>query len=129
MLPFGNNGGNGSSSGNAGGRTVVVVHGVRGDVTCAQVFNIFCNFGVVIRVKQLVHKPTIRLVQFHHAESADAAVRLLNGVTLLGTPLDVRYSRFTSVLPDQHVSADSNAPNNMTAEGAGMVSFAEHKYD
>jgi hypothetical protein len=60
-------------------RTVVLVHGLRRDVTCDQVrasrrrrsrvtcsqlFNLLCLFGNVARIKHLPHKPELALVQF-----------------------------------------------------------------
>lgn len=91
----------GASAGGAplgGVRTVVVVHGVRADLTSDQVFNIFANFGNVVRVKQLPNKPNVRLIQFADAQCADAAVRHLNNALLFDTKLDVRFSVHPTII-------------------------------
>jgi polypyrimidine tract-binding protein 2 len=99
----------GASAGGAplgGVRTVVVVHGVRADLTSDQVFNIFANFGNVVRVKQLPSKPNVRLVQFADALCADAAVRHLNNALLFDTKLDVRFSVHPTIIASPSDVAD-----------------------
>lgn len=81
-----------------GVRTVVVVHGLRPDLTSDQVFNVFGNFGNIVRIKQLPHKQNVRLIQFADALFADAAVRHLNDAPLYDAKLDVRFSVHPAII-------------------------------
>jgi len=74
-------------------RTVVLVHGLRRDITCDQLFNLLCLFGNVARIKHLANKPELALVQFADGASAEQCVRLLHGAPLFEQTLDVRFSK------------------------------------
>lgn len=101
-------------------RTVVLVHGLRRDVTCDQLFNVLCLFGNVTRIKHLPHKPEIALVQYADGAGAEACVRLLHGAPFFDQTLDVRFSKHPTLVSgragvdaaDQFLSDYSVSPLN-----------------
>jgi len=84
-----------------------LVHGLRADITCDQLFNLFCLFGNVTRIKHLPHKPEIALVQYAEVAGADVAVRLLNGAPMFDLQLDVRYSKHATLVSGRNDADDS----------------------
>eukprot|EP00002_Diphylleia_rotans_P008171 TRINITY_DN1790_c0_g4_i1.p1 TRINITY_DN1790_c0_g4~~TRINITY_DN1790_c0_g4_i1.p1 ORF type:complete len:472 (-),score=88.61 TRINITY_DN1790_c0_g4_i1:768-2183(-) len=73
--------------------------------TCDHLFNIFSNYGNILRIKILHNKPDHALIQMADNTQASNALTFLKGVPLFGRPMDVISSKFQDV---QVSPTDSN---------------------
>jgi polypyrimidine tract-binding protein 2 len=114
------------AAGAGGGVPVVIVHGMRGDLSCDHVFNVFGNFGNIVRIKQLVNSPTVRLVEFADPAGAEAAVRMLKDTPLFDETLRVHLSKHPTIVPspDDHAAAAAAT----LAEKTGVPSATPSNY-
>jgi polypyrimidine tract-binding protein 2 len=87
-------------------------------VTCTALFNLFSNYGNVIRIKILHNKPDHALVQMGDYFQASTALHYLKGLMLFGKQMDINFSKHpyitaTAVDPNDPTCADySNSPLN-----------------
>ncbi|KAK2955029.1 putative Polypyrimidine tract-binding protein [Blattamonas nauphoetae] len=61
-------------------------------------FNLFSNFGRVVKVKLLHNKPDTALVQFVSAEEAASAQKALHSTPIFGLLLDVNFSNIQNIV-------------------------------
>lgn len=62
-----------------------MVYGVNNEkMNCDHLFNLFCLYGNVVKVKTLVNKPGAAMIQYTDKMSTDIAIRNLNNLTLFG---------------------------------------------
>eukprot|EP00249_Psilotum_nudum_P008476 c21298_g1_i1 orf=336-1742(+) len=75
-----------------------------------KLFNLFSNYGNVMRIKLLHNKPDRALIQMGDGFQAELAVTYLKGVTLFGKRLDLRFSKYSQINPslDTHEYSSSN---------------------
>lgn len=64
-----------------------------------KLFNLFSNYGNVLRIKMLHAKPDHALVQMADGLQAELAVTFLKGVTLYGKRMEVNYSNHPHINP------------------------------
>lgn len=77
----------------AGARTpVAIVYGLVDRVNCQHVFNLFCLYGNVNKIKFMKSKPGCGMIEFSDTESVTRATRL-TGFDLFGEKLTVRPSK------------------------------------
>jgi len=75
-------------------RSVLILYNVDERLTCDTLFNVFCIYGNVIKVKILAKKrPGTALVQMGNPVFADLAMTSLNGVQIFGKHIQVSYSK------------------------------------
>ncbi|KAK5577389.1 hypothetical protein RB653_002330 [Dictyostelium firmibasis] len=96
-------------SGNLGHRTtVLLVHGLDDVVmTCDRIFNLFCVYGNVQRVKILSSKKGAALVQMEDVHQAEAVIRFYHQMSLFKDTLQINYSKHLSI-------TDSHNPESPT---------------
>jgi polypyrimidine tract-binding protein 2 len=104
--------GPGGGAGGAGGeRPVLIVSGFSPDhVGCDQLFNLFSNYGLIIRIKILHNKSNAALIQFDDGKQATQAMNFLRNVRMFGGTLDINFSRFSSITVSP--SAASSGPTS-----------------
>lgn len=96
---------------------VAMVYGVNNDVlNCNHLFNLFCMYGNVIKVKMLTNKPGCAMVQFAARLSTEHAIRYLNGLTLFGQQFQVTYSKHPYI-------ADSTQSSALFDGSSSVVNF------
>ncbi|KAN0035101.1 hypothetical protein ACTA71_004357 [Dictyostelium dimigraforme] len=95
--------------GNLGHRTtVLLVHGLDEAVmTCDRIFNLFCVYGNVQRVKILSSKKGAALVQMEDVQQAEAVIRFYHQMPLFKDTLQINYSKHLSI-------TDSHNPESPT---------------
>eukprot|EP00249_Psilotum_nudum_P010923 c22850_g1_i1 orf=213-1628(+) len=76
----------------------------------AKLFNLFSNYGNIMRVKMLHNKPDHALVQMGDGFQAELAAYYLKGITVFGKRLDVNYSKHAQInnSADTHDFSASN---------------------
>lgn len=85
-------------------RNVVIVSGFPPDkIGCDQLFNLFSNYGNIVRIKILHDKPNTALIQFTDYAMASNAVLYLKDVPVCGSPLNVNFSKFPTISPSKEV--------------------------
>jgi RNA recognition motif-containing protein len=68
-------------------------------VGCRELFNLFSNYGAVVRIKITRAKPDTALIEFKESVGAQSAFFYLKNVRIFGSPLDVNFSKYDSVHP------------------------------
>lgn len=85
-----------SQSGGSGGGEgcVAMVYGVNNNsMNCDHLFNLFCLYGNVVKVKVLTSKEGIAMVQYAEKMSTEMAMQYFNYLNLFGQPLQVTFSK------------------------------------
>lgn len=77
-----------------------------------KLFNLFSNYGNVLRVKMLHAKPDHALVQMGDGLQAELAVTFLKGVVLYGKRMEVNYSNHPHINPSPDTRDFSASPLN-----------------
>jgi len=92
MGPMGGN--MGGMGGPEGSKTVLIVYNVPERFTCDNLFNLFCMYGNVVKIKVISKmKKGIALVQMQTNMQADLAQQSLHHTPLFGQLLQVAYSK------------------------------------
>jgi len=81
------------------GSPVLLVHHLRHDaLSIDHVYNLFCNYGLVLKVKFMHNKDGI-LVEFADSQAAENAREALQGVVAVegGEPMVIRTSKFQTI--------------------------------
>lgn len=94
------------------GRTpVAIIYGLVDRVNCQHLFNLFCLFGNVLRIKFMKSKPGCAMIEFSDTDAVTKCTRM-TGLDLFGEKLTVRPSKSmfigepkgeSYVLPDKTV--------------------------
>eukprot|EP01113_Clastostelium_recurvatum_P023808 TRINITY_DN283_c0_g1_i3.p1 TRINITY_DN283_c0_g1~~TRINITY_DN283_c0_g1_i3.p1 ORF type:complete len:491 (-),score=129.60 TRINITY_DN283_c0_g1_i3:81-1553(-) len=83
-----------SYGGEGMGRTVLIVYGLdEARMNVDAIFNVFCLYGNVVKIKLLPTKKGSALVQMGDNNMADMALQHLNNAELFGQHLQVQYSK------------------------------------
>ena len=69
------------------------------EATCERLFNLFCLYGDVRRVKFLASKPGCAMLEMSDHHGVSRAIGILNGVSLFGQSVTVRRSRQERLVP------------------------------
>jgi len=77
-------------------------------LSCTALFNLFSNYGNVIRVKILHNKPDHALIQMGDYFQASTALHYLKGLILFGKQMDINFSKHT------YITASSSDPSDLT---------------
>lgn len=81
-------------------RCVVIVNGFPSDkMGCDELFNVFSNYGNIIRIKIINKKPDNALIQYTESVMAANAVECLKDIHICNKSVSVNFSKITSVLP------------------------------
>eukprot|EP00475_Leptophrys_vorax_P006787 TRINITY_DN14241_c0_g3_i2.p1 TRINITY_DN14241_c0_g3~~TRINITY_DN14241_c0_g3_i2.p1 ORF type:complete len:472 (-),score=73.79 TRINITY_DN14241_c0_g3_i2:67-1482(-) len=81
-------------------RTTLLVSNINNEqVDADKLFNLFSNYGNVLRIKFLHQKPDHALVQLADGLQAELAVLYLKGANVFGKRLEVNYSKYPSINP------------------------------
>ena len=68
------------------------------EATCERLFNLFCLYGDVLRVKFLASKPGCAMLEMSDADAVSRAITNLNEACVFGGKITVRPSRQKSVV-------------------------------
>ncbi|XP_065175479.1 heterogeneous nuclear ribonucleoprotein L-like [Sycon ciliatum] len=80
------------------GGAVLMVYNLDPDrINCDRLFNIFCAYGNVSRIKVFVKKTGAAMVQMDRREGALNVVKLLNGAQFMGKELQISFSRHDTI--------------------------------
>lgn len=81
-------------------RTTLLVSNINHEqVDADKLFNLFSNYGNVLRIKFLHQKPDHALVQLADGLQAELAVLYTKGANVFGKRLEVNYSKYPSINP------------------------------
>jgi heterogeneous nuclear ribonucleoprotein L len=74
--------------------SVVMVYGLNNQrMNCDLLFNLFCSYGNVLKVKFLLNKPGTAMVHMDSAQSAKNAIQYLAKCMLFGSELELAISK------------------------------------
>jgi hypothetical protein len=73
-------------------------------VGCRELFNLFGNYGFIVRIKILSNKPNVAMVQFKDGKQAALAMSNLKNTRLFGTTLEVISSKHPTISPTSPAS-------------------------
>lgn len=91
-------------------RSVLIVYGFDPNyMTQDRIFNLFCLYGNVSKIKQLNgNKGT--LVQMSENSGADYAIQNLNGLTIFNQQLSIQYSKHPYIADSRHETTADGVP-------------------
>jgi len=106
----------------AGGEgCVAMVYGVNNDkMNCDHLFNLFCLYGNVVKVKALVNKPGAAMIQYTDKMSTDIAIRNLNNLTLFEQKFQLSFSKHPFI-------ADASQVTPLFDGSPSAVSYADSR--
>jgi len=100
-------------------RSVLIVYGLdEATMTCDKIFNLFCQYGNVLKIKLLTNKKGAALVQMGDNMMADQALQNLQAASAFGQTLQVQYSKHPYIADSRAEQAD---PNNAALSASGGV--------
>jgi heterogeneous nuclear ribonucleoprotein L len=74
--------------------SVLMVYGLNHEkINCDKLFNLFCLYGNIVRIKFLKSKEGCAMVQLGDATAVDRAIHNLNGAFFFGNKIQVGYSK------------------------------------
>jgi len=77
------------------------------DISLDKLFNLFSLYGTVSRIKIMREKVDSALIQYSDAFYATLAYNCLQGATMFGRDIQIRFSRNTEVKLPPSISSDS----------------------
>ena len=111
----------GSGSQSAGGSSVTMVYGVNcSKMSCSRIFNIFCLYGNVVRVKFLKTKEGCAMVQMGDSLAVERVVTNLNNVTFFESKMQLGFSK-------QAFLADVQQPYELPDGSPSFMDFMGNK--
>jgi heterogeneous nuclear ribonucleoprotein L len=89
---------------------VMMVYGLGESMNCERVFNLFCLYGNVVRVKFLRSKEGSAMVQMGDPGAVERCMKNLNGAYFFGSKLQLGYSKqaFLQDVPNPHDLKDGS---------------------
>eukprot|EP01113_Clastostelium_recurvatum_P014172 TRINITY_DN1767_c0_g1_i1.p1 TRINITY_DN1767_c0_g1~~TRINITY_DN1767_c0_g1_i1.p1 ORF type:complete len:547 (+),score=171.99 TRINITY_DN1767_c0_g1_i1:136-1641(+) len=91
----------------AGQNSVLLVSNLNEErANCPALFNLFSNYGNVLRIKILHNKPDHALVQMSDYIQASTALHYLKGLVLFGKQMDINYSKHSYISATTQDPAD-----------------------
>ncbi|CAB1312797.1 unnamed protein product, partial [Coregonus sp. 'balchen'] len=91
-----------SSYNNHGSSSVAMVSGLHpGKMNCTRIFNLFCLYGNIEKVKFMKSVPGTALVEMGDEYAVDRAITHLNSIKVFGKRLNVCVSKQHAVIPSQ----------------------------
>ncbi|XP_053239513.1 heterogeneous nuclear ribonucleoprotein L-like [Podarcis raffonei] len=87
--------------GNTSGSVVMVTGLHQQKMNCSRIFNLFCLYGNIEKVKFMRSIPGTALVEMGDEYAVERAVTHLNNITLFGKRINVCVSKQNSVIPSQ----------------------------
>ena len=111
---------NGSSS-TGGDGCVAMVYGISNDVmNCGHLYNLFCLYGNVVKIKILVNKPGCGMVQYADRLSTEMAIQYLNNLTLFEQQFQISFSKHPFI-------AESSQTSTVFDGSQSVISFYESR--
>ncbi|KAG0587685.1 hypothetical protein KC19_2G183400 [Ceratodon purpureus] len=92
--------------------TLLVSNLVPEKIDADKLFNLFSNYGNIVRIKILHNKPDHALIQMGDGFQAELAFNYLKGVTLFGKRMDVNFSKHAQINPSPDTADFSSSPLN-----------------
>jgi heterogeneous nuclear ribonucleoprotein L len=78
---------------------VLMVYELPAEMNCYHLFNLFCQYGNVVKVKILINKQGTAMVEMDHPQAAASALRFLDETPILSGKLKMGYSKHMSIMP------------------------------
>lgn len=72
---------------------VIMVYGLDNEMNCDRLFNLFCLYGNVVRIKYLKTKDNAAMVQMGDALAVDRCMNMLNNIYFFGNKLQLGHSK------------------------------------
>ncbi|CAG2195507.1 HNRNPL [Mytilus edulis] len=91
---------------------VIMVYGLDNEMNCERLFNLFCLYGNVVRIKFLKSKDNAAMVQMGDALAVDRCMNMLNNTYFFGNKLQLGHSK-QAFLKD--VAQPHDLPDNTTS--------------
>lgn len=89
---------------NGGEGCVAMVYGINNEViNCDHLFNLFCLYGNVMKVKILENKDGMGMVQYVDKLSTEMAIQYLNNLCLFGHHFQVAFSKHSFIMDSPSV--------------------------
>ena len=94
-----------------GGGSVVMIYGINTDkMNCQAVFNLFCQYGNIVKVTFMKNKENCAMIEMGDYEAADRAIHNLNHTEMFGSKLRLDYSKkaFIEEVRNPHTMPDGS---------------------
>ena len=118
-----------TSGGNTGPHdmpgSVLLLHDLPPNITCDMLFNLFCLYGNVIKVKLLPESRA--LIQMADKISADTAIINLNKVHLFNHEMDVSRSKHAYIAESRSSNTSSDNPTSKDYSDSYVNRFSRHQ--
>lgn len=110
-----------SSTSPSSGSSVTMVYGINcSKMSCNRIFNIFCLYGNVVRVKFLKTKEGCAMVQMGDSSAVERVITNLNNVTFFDSKMQLGFSK-------QAFLADVQQPYELPDGSPSFVDFMGNK--
>eukprot|EP00128_Syssomonas_multiformis_P001387 Colp12_sorted_trinity150504_noHs@18233 len=112
--------GSSSSAGQQAQSAVLMVYGLKPHINCERLFNLFCLYANVMKVKFLGTKEGAAMVELGSPQEAALCLENLNRAPFFGEPLTLTFSKH------QHIVAGP-APPTLSDGSAGLQDFSSSR--
>ncbi|RMX41638.1 hypothetical protein pdam_00008905 [Pocillopora damicornis] len=111
-----------SSALNAGGTgCVLMVYGLNAEkMNCERIFNLFCLYGNVVKVKFLTNKLGAAMVQMSDKVASEMIIRNLSGAVLFDSKINIIFSKHPFI-------ADSSVVTTLPDGTPSSMNFADNR--
>lgn len=89
--------------------SVLMVYGLDPKINCDRVFNLFCLYGNVEKVKFMKSKPGAAMVEMANGYAVDHAITHLNNNYMFGQKLNVCVSKQQAIMPGQSYALEDGS--------------------
>ncbi|EDO35536.1 predicted protein, partial [Nematostella vectensis] len=100
---------------------VLMVYGLNHEkMNCERIFNLFCLYGNVIKVKFLTNKPGACMVQMSDKIASEMIIRNLSGATIFDNKINIMFSKHPFI-------ADSSVVTALPDSSPSAMNFADNR--
>lgn len=83
---------------------VCMVYGLDKDIfNCARVFNLFCLYGNIVKIKMFAEKPGMAMVQYTDSRSTSLSIQYLSNLPLFGNKISMQISKHPYIVDPKEV--------------------------
>ncbi|XP_028396801.1 heterogeneous nuclear ribonucleoprotein L-like [Dendronephthya gigantea] len=100
---------------------VLMVYGLHPErMNCDRLFNLFCLYGNVIKIKFLTNKPGVAMIQMSDKMASEMIIKNLNGLELFDCKLVIAFSKHPYI-------AGSSTVNTLNDGTPATVTYTENR--
>merc|ERR1719273_2393654 len=102
--------------------SVCMVYGlVPEKINCKRLFNIFCQYGNIVRIMFMKTKEGCAMVELADPDSCERAIANLNHTPMFGSKMRLDFSKHPYI-------EDIRAPHTLPDDSTSFMDFSKHPY-